>query len=166
MSLTEPGPIDRGPPAHGGAGEVNPEQGTLRHPAPSSNDATSPELPVPGKPGGEASLGRAAPEAPPQALRLLACMLCAHLAPCSAPGEAPGPRLAPGAWLCAPLGPCSVPGAAPGPLRATGAGLGQAREPSLNVWVESTEHASIPKTVPKYAGLTGKDVAGLIFVKT
>ena len=147
-SLTEPGPIDRGPPAHGGAGEVNPEQGTLRHPAPSSNDATSPELPVPGKPGGEASLGRAAPEAPPQALRLLACMLCAHPAPCSVPGAAPGPGLAPGAWLCAPLGPCSVPGAALGPWGAPSAWLGIAREPSHKVWDEPSELASDPKTVP------------------
>ena len=74
MSLTEPGPIDRGPPAHGGAGEVNPEQGTLRHPAPSSNDAPSPKLPVPGKPGGGVSLGKVVPEATLQAMQLLGCM--------------------------------------------------------------------------------------------
>ena len=96
MSLSEPGPIDRGPPAHGGAGEVNPEQGTLRDPAPSSNEAPSPKLPVPGKPGGGVSLGKVAPEAPPQAMRLLACMSCAAPGPCNVPGALPS------------LGPCSV----------------------------------------------------------
>ena len=74
MSLTEPGAIDRGPPARGGAGEINPEQGTFGDPAPSSNDAPPPKLPVPGQPGGGGSLGEVAPEAPLQAMQLLGCM--------------------------------------------------------------------------------------------
>ena len=117
-SLTEPGPIDRGPPAHGGAGEVNPEQGTLRHPAPSSNDATSPELPVPGKPGGGVSLGKVAPETPPQAMQLLACT------------SFDAPRS------------CNIPGALPS------LGPGSVQEPSLEVRVGFKEEAILPLTMP------------------